>query len=495
MLGIFSSKPDHPLADAKEAKALFDALPGREPQGAVEEATGLLESLPGVEGFKPEQRLALIFQLDEAAIVPARRLGRDYVSARLSRAQEQRLFEASRDYWKALIAAYGDSLRRFESKEKGAETIKPSLPLLHARLLHGAGQLLKWRQFRYGPTDGELWLLMGSTYLGAIGHKVVDKALPLYPGATEPTSAEAEYLRALVFQASSMDNLLPVEVELAEYLIAHFLPRFVFTAEVRPDNVYWVDAAKPLPPARLARAPDVVPTLRFFNSTAAVEAVQKLQQSISQEGRVPAGVSLGGNYTPDIVLPVLEHLAMCWAPKPPMRNHARHRVTSRLMVVHGIAGIHRQLSGSGDFTECEDWVVDDVSQGGMGAKVALGGADWIRVGSLVGMQPQGGGNWLVGMVRRFARASEAVGAVGIQTLSKTPRAIVADAGGLRTEGILLDTPQKGGTVRMAMPTDSWEDGVGLIFPLDGVRVKLFPEGVLDRDVGTMIASYFVQEFG
>lgn len=495
MLGLFSSKPDHPLADAKEAKALFDALPGREPQGAVEEATGLLESLPGVEGFKPEQRLALVFQLDEAAIVPARRLGREYVSARLSRAQEQRLFAASRDFWKALIDAYADSLRRFESKEKGAETIKPSLPLLHARLLHAAGQLLKWGQFHYGPMDGELWLLMGRTYLGAVAHKVVDKPLPLYPGAGEPTSAESEYMRALVFQAASMDNLLPVEVELAEYLIAHFLPYFVFTAEARPDNVYWVDAAKPMPPARLAKSPDVSPTLRFFNSIPAVEAVQQLQQRISQDGTVPSTVNLGGHYTPDTVLPVLEHLAMCWSPKPPMRNHARHRVTSRLSVVHGLAGIHRQLSGSGDPSECEDWLVDDVSQGGMGAKVTLGGADWIRIGLLIGMQPQGAGNWLVGVVRRFSRASEAVGAVGIQTLSKTPRAIVADAGGLRTEGILLDAPQKGGTVRMAMPSDSWEDGVGLLFPLDGVRVKLYPEGVLDRDAGTMIASYFVQECG
>lgn len=495
MLGLFSAKPDHPLADAREAKAVFDALPGREPQGAVEEATGLLESLPGVAGFKPEQRLALVFQLDEAALVPAQRLGREYVSARLSRAQEQRLFEASHDYWQALIAAYQDSLHRFDSKEKGAETLKSALPLLHARLLHAAGQALKWGQFRYGPTDGDLWRLMGRTYLGAVDHKVVDKALALYPGAAEQTSPEAEYLRALVFQASSMDNLLPVEIELAEHLIAHFLSFFVFTAEVRPDNVYWVDAAKPAPPARLAKPPEVAPTLRFFNSIPAVEAVQQLQQRISRDGRVPAEVSLGGTYTPDAVLPVLEHLAMCWAPKPPMRNHTRHRVVSRLMVVHGIAGIHRQLSGSGDFTECEDWPVDDVSQGGMGAKVALGGADWIRIGSLVGLLPQGGGNWLVGVVRRFARSSDSVGAVGIQTLSKTPRAIVADAGGLRTEGILLDVPQKGGTVRMAMPAESWEDGVGLLFPLDGVRVKLFPEGVLDRESGTLIASYFVQEFG
>jgi hypothetical protein len=494
MLGLFSSKPDHPLADAKEAKRIFDALPGREPGAAIHEATALLESLPGVEGFKPEQRLALAFQLDEATIVPARRLGREYVSSRLSRVQEQRLFSGNREYWTALIDAYQDSLRRLDSKEKGADAIKPSLPLLYARLLHAAGHLLKWDQFRYGPMDGARWQLMGSAYLGAVAHKAAEKSVALYPGMAETTPA-AEYLRALAFQASSMDNLLPMEIELAERLIAHFLPRFVFTAEVRPDNVYWIDVAKAAPPARLAKPPEIAPTLRYFNSIPAVEAVEQLRLRIVREDRVPAEVNFGGTYPPAAVLPVLEHLAMYWSPKPPTRGHARHRVKSRLSVVHGLAAMHRQLSGSGDCAECEAWVVDDVSQGGMGAKVALGGTDWIRIGALLGMQPDGAGNWLVGVVRRFARDSASVGAVGIQTISKAPRAILADAGGLRTEGILLDAPQKGETVRLALPAEAWEEGVSLIFPLDGVRVKLFPEILVSSDTDAVIARYFVQEFG
>ncbi len=494
-MGLFSSTPDHPLADPREAKRVCEALASREPGDAIDEATALLESLLRVPGFKPEQRLALALQLDEAAIVPARRLGREYVSARLSRPQEQRLFEANRDYWTALIGAYEDTLRRLDAGEKGIDAIKPLLPQLQVRLLHAAGQLLKWEQFRYGPMDGELWHLMGRVYLGAVQRKLVDKPVPLYPGMAEPTTAASEYLRVLVFHASSMDNLLPIEIELAEYLIAHFLPRFVFSAEARPENVYWVDAAKAAPPARLARPPEISPTLRFFNSIPAIAAVEQLMASIGRDGRIPADVNLGGTYTPEAVRPVLEHLAMCWAPKPPMRSHARHRDKSRLAVAHGLAAMHRQLSGSGDGAECEAWVVDDVSQGGMGAKVMLGGADWIRIGTLVAMQPEGAGNWLVGVVRRFVRDSESVGAVGIQTISKTPRAIVADAGGLRTDGILLDLPKQGDTVRMALPADAWEEGVGLLFPLDGVRVQLFPEAVVENDRDALIARYFVQEFG
>jgi len=495
MLGsFFSAKPDHPLADPKEAKRVCDALAGRDPAAAIDEATALLESLAGVEGFKPEQRLALVFQLDEAAIVPARRLGREYVSARLTRTQEQRLWQANRDYWAALIAAMADSLRRFDANEKGAEAIKSALGLLYARLLHACRQRLKWDQFHYGPMDPALWQMLGRVYLAAAGKRLAGGDVVLYPGSGN-TSAESEYLKALVFHASSMDNLLPVEIEVAEYLITHFLPRFVFTAEVRPDNVYWVDAAKPLPPARLARPPEMSPTLRFFNSSPAVEAIEQLRLRIGRDGRVPADVNLGGQYPIETVLPVLDHLAMCWSPKPPMRKDTRHRVKSRLTVVHGVAELHHQLQGHSEFGESESWVVDDVSIGGMGAKVPLGarqGGDWVRIGSVVGMKPEGADNWLVGIVRRFGRDSESVGSVGIETVSKTPRAIFADAGGLQTEGVLLDAPQQGESARVVLPAEKWEDGVSLLFSLDGARVRLFPEAELETSPDAVVARYFVQ---
>jgi hypothetical protein len=38
------------------------------------------------------------------------------------------------------------------------------------------------------------------------------------------TSPVQEYQKVMVFQAASLDSLLPVEIEMAERLIAHFLP-------------------------------------------------------------------------------------------------------------------------------------------------------------------------------------------------------------------------------------------------------------------------------
>ncbi len=77
------SKPDHPLADPKEAKRLLDALPTNDPVKALDELTHWVESVAALEGFKPEVRIQLLITLDDTAQTFLRKLSKDYfVSAR-----------------------------------------------------------------------------------------------------------------------------------------------------------------------------------------------------------------------------------------------------------------------------------------------------------------------------------------------------------------------------------------------------------------------------
>ncbi|WIM04527.1 MAG: hypothetical protein OHM77_07350 [Candidatus Nitricoxidivorans perseverans] len=491
MLGMFSSRPDHPLADSREVRRILAELPAQEPAAAIDSATAWLESLVASEEFRPDRRLELVLQLDEAALPQSRRLGREYLTApRPGRAQEFKLWQLNRNYWGELVTAYETVLAQACAGDKGIESIKDHLPLLYARLLHANGGRLKWDQFRYGPIDGLLWMAAGRAYLAAVQGNVARRGVMLYPGAE--TMPEAEYLKMLVFHASSMDSLLPIEIEIAERLIAHFLPRFAFTDQVRPENVYWVDAAKPLPPTRLAKLPEIAPTLRFFSTGQAIESVVELRSRIEQTGELPASINFGGQYSPRVVLPVLDHLAICWAPKPPVRSHTRHRVKSRLTVVSGLAAIHRRLAGQAGPNGAEAWIAEDVSMGGMGAEVPLAGNDWVRIGALLGMQPDGGDNWLIGVIRRFSRETESAAAVGIKTISKTPRAIVADCGGLQTEGVLLDPPVAGDDVRVLVPAADWEEKIPLLFTLDGMRVRLFPQAMVDSGPDYSLGRYRVE---
>ena len=74
---------------------------------------------------------------------------------------------------------------------------------------------LKWKQFRYGPVDPAFWQTLGGIYLAAVEAKTAQKPLLLYPGGGE-TTVESEYLKALIFHASAMDNLKPLQIEIAE---------------------------------------------------------------------------------------------------------------------------------------------------------------------------------------------------------------------------------------------------------------------------------------
>lgn len=493
MLGMFSARPDHPLADARQARRLLAELPAQEPASAIDNATAWIESLVASDEFRLDRRLDRVLQLDEATLPQARRLGREYLTApRLGRAQESRLWQLNRGYWGELVAAYEDILARAGDDRKGAESLRERLPLLHARLLHAHGSRLKWDQFHYGPIDGLLWMAMGRAYLSAVQYDAALRGVALYPGIE--TTPEAEYLKVLVFHASSMDSLMPVEIEIAERLIAHFLPRFALTGQMRPDSVYWVDAARPLPPTRLAKLPEITPTLRFFGTAQAVESITELRARIEQAGELPAGINFGGQYSPRVVLSVLDHLARRWAKKPPMRFHARHRVKTRMTVVVGLDAIHPRLAGQGGQEGAEEtWIAENVSMGGLGAEVPAGN---MRIGSLLGMRPEGGDNWLIGAVRRFSRrADPEVGSgdtVGIETISRQPRALVADCGGLLTECILLDPLAAGEEVRVLVPADDREGEIPLLFTLDGLRVRLLPQAMVASGSDYSIGRYRVE---
>ena len=413
-----------------------------------------------------------------------------------ARGQEERNWEFAHDYWQYLAAAYLDCIGRHGAAEqKEADAIRAQLPLMYGRAIHALATQFKWKQFHYGPVDPGFWMTLGGVYLAAVEAKVAQKPLQLYSGGAE-TTIEAEYLKTLVFHASSMDKLQPLAIEISERLINYFLPHFALIRELRPDNVYWVDAAKPLPPTRLVRIPEVTPTLRFFSGTRAREAVGKTIEEVRHEGRVPPGINLGAHYELDQVLPVLEHLATCWAPKPPMRSNTRHRIHSPLKVVHGLTTVHRQLS-SGAISpneRIESWVVDDVSLGGLGVQATISRPDWIRIGALIGMQPEGGDNWLIGIVRRYVRTGANQGAVGIETISKAPRAVVANTGGLLSDALLLDPPVVGEHARLALPEDAIEEDLALVFSLDNKTVRLHPQETLAKGSDFVVANFLVQSY-
>lgn len=495
-------KTDHPLADAKELKRIISELPLDNAFKALDEIDAWFESLLAAADFPDDLLFEVVRQLEEAGQQHVRKLGRDYLhSPRLSKSEEKRFWSIISGFWKLAAANYERCLAHAAHKDKIVEHLQALMPQLLSRLLSALAAVVKWDQFRYGPVQSESWLRLGHAYLAAVNAKVADKPVRLYANSTGMTNPAREYLRVLVFHASAMDSLLPMEIDLAERLISHFLPQFVFGAQSYPESVCWVDAATPNPPMRMAVYPaEVTASLRFFHAGPAHAAAQALLTDLERGGELPKDVNLGSQYPVKTVLPVLRHLVANWNQIPPQRAHKRHRVKHRMAVVPGL--VNAFMVFSGNFGErpaglpIESWVVDDVSRGGFGAVVSELRADWLKVGALIAMQPEGGTNWVLGIVRRYKRESEVEAKAGVESLSRQvvavevrPRSASSYAAVSGVPALWLQEGNEAGEVRLVMPPTTFDLRESMEFQLGGQRYLLTPVALAEHAADYEIARY------
>lgn len=503
LFNLFSSRPDHPLGDAKELRRTLAALPADDAFKCVDEAHGWLESLQRADDFRVDHLLDVVRQLDEAAQPHLRRLARQYLQTPgLSKSDERRLWAISFNYSGEVASLYALCMERAarNPKDKGSEALKGLLPLIAARLVAARASQMKWLALRYAAIGEDLWRGIGLPYLAAEAGGYAQKAVQLYPTQAGLTSVTQQYAQALVLLSSSVDALLPLQIELADRICAHFQSRFIVSPTCLKDSVHWLYVASGAPPKRLIVEPEqTLPTLRFFAPGTASAALHDLMRVV-ERGELPTDLNLGGEYPARVLLPVLRHLAVYWAAQPPLREHARHPVRTRIAVLHGFDDCFTLFAGSvarlGKERSAESWVVENVSRGGFGAaSEAIG--DWMSVGALLGLQPDGGDNWLLGVVRRFQR-SGGLTQVGIQTLARQSRGVELRPrmAGFSASGIVpaiwLREDGEQDEARLILPAASFDVRQTMEFTHDGRTHLLTPIELAESGAGFEIGRYRVQ---
>lgn len=498
---LFDRQQGHPLAEARELQQIISELPRDNAFKAMDEIGGWLESLLAAEDFPHERRFEALRQLEDAASPHLRRLSREYLqSGRLAKAEEKRLWGINGGFWNLLARAYEQAFDALLASGPTPELLKHVLPALCTRLLAALRELLKWEQFRYGPTPGELWQRMGRVVLFAEEHGLATRLINPC-GIHGGTSVQAEYRKAMVFQAASPDSLLPLEIELAGRFIAHFLNRFDFPVLAEHDCVYWVDLAQAQPPQRLARMPALAtPTQRFLRPGEAHGELQGLLALLERGGDLPEDIMLGAQYPGKTLIPVLQHLCAYLAPIPPQRRYDRHRVKHRMSVLNGLVNAYVAFSGAFGQRprglEAESWVVENVSRGGFGARFDSLPGEWLRIGTLLAMQPEGGDNWLLGCVRRYQQESAAVVRVGIETLARQVESVelqqkmassLAEVAGM--PALLLHEGNPPGELRVVLPPYTFDSREAYTCVQAGRPVVLEPLLVIEHTSDYELARY------
>lgn len=474
MLGLFSATPDHPLAAAKDARNIAAEIAQQPPVKAVGEATHWFESLAGIDGFSPALRFERSVELAVASLPHARRLARDYMNVPpQAKSQELQLWRLGHDYWLHLGRTLERCLSDFDADPKAARSFQPRLGTLLTALLMAHGAQSRWLSLRYDPTPESLWECLGQAYLRAVREDVANSESQPFDTGAGVSSPTREYLKTLILHASATNSMLPAEMGLAERLLGRFLADFVLSREAGADAMLWIDAGKPSPPARFTQPMEGSDGLRYVRPGAALPALRQLRDVAAAARELPADLACGGLYTRETVLRVLDQLLANWSSTPPKRRNMRHDVSSRVDIVAGLSAVRQCLTGDSSGEDDRSvWQVVNISQGGISARLPLAQAGRIRIGMLVGYRPEGSQAWQLGVIRRLVRETGSEATVGIERLSKLPRAVCFMDGGLQTDVILLDALQDGAKVPVLLEASHWEDGAALVALIDGLPWQL-----------------------
>jgi hypothetical protein len=200
------------------------------------------------------------------------------------------------------------------------------------------------------------------------------------------------------------------------------------------------------------------------------------------------------------LIPVLQHLAAYLSPVPPQRSNDRHRVKHRISVLNGLINafvvFSSEFGGRPTGLQIESWVVENVSRGGFGALIGSIPGEWMKVGVLLAIQPEGGDNWLLGIVRRYHRESDAEAKVGIQTLATKasaiecrPRTASSYGAAATMPALLIEEGNAAGEVRMVLSAHSFDLRENLEYQIDGRRFLLTPVAQLELTADYEVARY------
>jgi len=491
-------KPDHPLADIRHVRRLVSELPANDSVKALNDITAWLDSINRAEGLRLGRRFELIDLLDQTARNHVRKVSEEYQSKqRLKKFQENTLWTAAFELWKMLGDAYGRCIEQLWSDAGAAAEIRKELPVVVARALRALTLQMRWTQLSYSPVDVRVWGEVGRLYFFAENKQIATETIEIYPGAHGQGTVQQEFLKAMMLGVSANYGLNPLQQEIAARALAHFGKMFTLQRQPGPGCSFCFDLSLREPPTHVAQDFEPKSTARCFGAGGTLAALNALIPEIRRHDRVPAELELGANFDSDLVLSALQHLALHWSDQPPARRSERRKIAIRLTVVHGLQNLLRAIEAladdaSLDFQHAaatESWAIEDVGAGGFGAVIPPVMGDWIKVGTLVGVQADASRAWGAGIIRRIVRDESRQRRVGIQMLAQavipvtlSPAGNVPQTGAMRAgESALLvsSTPDKHGEISLLVREGSGARDHPFEMSAHGKRYHLMPRAVIE----------------
>jgi len=421
MLGIFSNKSDHPLANLKAAQQLLDDLPKVDSVEVLHEIGQWIEALfdPANE-FRLDHQFAVLRMLDEAAHPHLRKIIHSYFAAVPPNAfQENRMWGAMNAYFTFCELGYLDLQIGLKNGEKGSSAIKASLSLVIARGMYAVSGRMECAAVKYSQFDPQLWIRMAEFYAYAETENCLDEQLSPYAGPGASTSVSRLFACVLMWYTASVGSFRPLDLHIAKRLIVYLSKSFVVSEQYQADSLFTFDLAHPASPTRVKEEGTMYPpTVRFVGIGAAFDQLDSLIKTLGKD-MVPEELNMGVAYSPVAVSEVVRRLVAYFQTTLPVRRPARRKIKMNISVLSGFFNMVEQTNVDLNLNDpvSESMEVEDISANGLSYVLPAGRASSVKIGTLVGLQPEQALHWGAGIVRRLRRDTENNLHVGVRILA------------------------------------------------------------------------------
>ncbi|MDD5301374.1 MAG: hypothetical protein PHD65_12895 [Gallionella sp.] len=489
------------MADIKSAQALLNDLPKNDAHKMLMELSEWVESVSDNTDFKLDHQFAVLLLLDETAQPYARKLARDYFAPQeLNKFQENRLWLVLGNLFRHTAKAYCAIFSRYCSGDKGAAAVKAHEPLLAVRAVHSMAGQLKYICAHYGPIDKTIWENLAKIYRHAEQQQYLDTPLGLYSGMSGSTTLKREIGRLLGWYGCGVDTLNPLCMHLSERIVAQHSSDIQIGAQQDADSLLSFDLDRPAPPMRVRVGATVHPSTRFIGMAAMQPKLEALLKTL-EKNVVPESLNLGGTYDAELVREAVQFL-LDYLIEPPLRRSVRRGIKVNLNVASGFAKVIERTDVGLNFSEERPalWEIEDISISGFLTVLPAQGTDGLRIGSLLGVQPDGVPHWGVAVVRRLMRDDANRLHVGVEMLANQITGVALAQSGGGSEGfedgqpaLWLQAKQgaPSGEASLLMKADTFSAHRSLQTQLGGKNYLLIPDGLQEKGLDYDLAKFRV----
>ena len=499
MLGIFSNKSDHPLANMKSAQGLLDALPQSDAVVVLQEIAHWIEALfdPANE-FRIDHQYAILRMLDEAAHPHLRKVIHGYFAVvPPNEFQEKRLWGAMNDYSNFCDLGYLDLTIGLQRGEKGSAALKQGVALICARGIYAVFGRLESAAVRYEAINPQLWMHLAQFYACAETEKCLDEQITIYAGSGVSTTVRNIFASVLMWFTSGVGTLRPLDLHIAKRLSV-YLGRFFTIGEQCNENcVYAFDLAQPSTPFRVKEGGAMYPSTYRFMSVGAISGQLENIRKTLDKNLVPEELNMGVAYGAEEVAEVVNRLDVYSQNRQPVRRPTRRLIKMKLSVLNGFFNLIEETNVDLNLNDplSENWVVEDISANGLRCVLAEGKTSDVKIGMLVGFQPEKSMHWGVGIVRRLTRDDKNNLHVGISILTNKVHSVVLHGfdvmhGDAANSALLLDDADGGsGESRLLVKSETFSINRSPTMKLDDQSYLLLPLGLEEKGLDFDIVRY------